>query len=371
MSVSLGGVLGRWSALVALLAVSVVVGCGEDQPSSDGSASNGKTKRIIILTNAVSPYWDAADIGAQNAAKELNVADSNYTVTIEKNTKKTEGQVTQLKQYLGAADVAAVAISVTDPNNQQLMRAMKQLRDSGVVVVTIDSDVDRSKFSNTRFAYIGTDNVVGGKELGQTVKGLLPNGGKYATFVGIKSQGNAIERNDGFDEGVGEKFTRVENLGDDVDDNKARKNVRDAYDRNNDIVAYVGIWSYNTPAIVDIVSELKIQDKVKVVGFDADPPSIVAMGEGKVDAMVVQNPYEMGYQSVRLMKALLTDDTDTVNEMLPNHSESGGDIYDTGLRVVVPDENSPLKESDFRKTTEFMTLKEFQSWLDKYALTGS
>jgi ribose transport system substrate-binding protein len=116
---------------------------------------------------------------------------------------------------------------------------------------------------------------------------------------------------------------------------------------------------------------LKIQDNVKVVGFDADPPSIVAMGEGKVDAMVVQNPYEMGYQSVKLMKALLTDDTDTVNEMLPNHGESGGDIYDTGLRVVVPDENSPLRESDFRKTTEFMTLKEFQSWLGKYGLTGS
>ena len=46
----------------------------------------------------------------------------------------------------------------------------------------------------------------------------------------------------------------------------------------------LGIWSYNTPAIVEIVEELKLKDKVTVVGFDAEPKAITYMGEGKVSA---------------------------------------------------------------------------------------
>lgn len=38
-----------------------------------------------------------------------------------------------------------------------------------------------------------------------------------------------------------------------------------------------------------------------------------------VDVMVVQNPYQMGYQGVRLLKALVQNDEKTIKEMLPNH----------------------------------------------------
>ena len=46
-------------------------------------------------------------------------------------------------------------------------------------------------------------------------------------------------------------------------------------------------------------------------------------------------------------------------------------IYDTGLKVVVPDEGSPLKAEMFDKKTEFLKLSDFRKWLDKYKLTGS
>ena len=42
------------------------------------------------------------------------------------------------------------------------------------------------------------------------------------------------------------------------------------------------------------------------------------------------------------MKAMVQDDEETVKEMLPNLGKEGGDIYDTGIKVVVPDEGSPL-----------------------------
>jgi len=90
-----------------------------------------------------------------------------------------------------------------------------------------------------------------------------------------------------------------------------------------------------------------------------------------INAMVVQNPYEMGYQGVRLMKALVEKDEKTIKDMLPKRDQPDGDIIDTGLKVVVPDEGSPLKREMFEKNTQFLKLSEFRKWLDKYKLTGS
>src|SRR5262249_34896465 len=133
----------------------------------------------------------------------------------------------------------------------------------------------------------------------------------------------------------------------------------------------VGIWSYNAPAIVDVVGDMKVRKEFTIVVFDAEPLAIQQTGEGMIDAMVVQNPYQMGYQGVRLMKALVQDDKKVVAEMLPNHGKPDGDLYDTGLKVVVPDEGSPLKAEMFDKKTEFLRLGDFKAWLAKYKLTGS
>lgn len=338
-----------------------------------GEAPEPTTRRIIILTNAVSPFWDAADVGAQNAARDFNVADAGLRVVFDKNTKGTEGQIAKLKEFAGANDIAGVAISVTDPKNAALTAAMRKLQKSGVKVITLDSDVDRETSRDARFAYIGTDNVVGGRELGRCASGLVPDGGKYAAFVGYKGQANAIERITGFQQGAGSRFEQAAYLGDEVDELVARKNVRDALNNHPDLRVLVGIWSYNTPAIVSVVDQLNVRDKVTVVGFDAEPQAIEHMARGKVDAMVVQNPYDMGYQSVRLLKALLEEDDATVHEMFPD-IDSGKptrDVYNTGLKVVVPDQDSPLKKDMFDPTTEFLPLSEFQAWLRKYGLTGS
>ena len=364
---ALGAVLLRAVGLtVCAVVVSTFAGCAGEVPKPE-------TQRLVILTNAVSPFWDAADAGAKQAAEDLKLSDSKLRVDFVKNTRGTEGQIEKLRQYAGATDIAGIAISVSDPGNAALIDEMRKLQESGVKVITVDSDVDRSKSRDARFAYIGTDNVIGGRELGRSAKGLRPAGGKYASFVGYKTQGNAIERDRGFAEGAGPEFEQTTYLGDEVDEVVARKNVRDALNSYPDTNVLVGIWSYNTPAIVDVVGELGIRDRVTVVGFDADPPSIRAMREGNVDALVVQNPYDMGYQSVKLLKAMLEDDKQTIETMFPERESDpeSGDIYITGLKVVVPDGSSPLKKEMFEESTEFLTLTEFQQWLDQYGLTGS
>jgi len=348
---------------VALSALAVAVGC------TGGGGDKGK--RIILLTNGNSPFWDACRVGLENADSKLELSKAGLRAVVEVNDGTDRGQIDKLRQFGTQTDIVAVGLSVNTAGNVAIVEEMRKLKEKGIHVVTIDSDVDRDKHRDARFAFVGTDNLAGGRELGKCAKGLRPDGGEYVTFVGIPGAQNALERVGGFAEGAGDKFKSKGNMGDETDRTRARENVRNAIGNHPNLNTLVGIWSYNAPAIVDVVREKDVRDKFKVVVFDAEPAAIEEMGKGMIDVMVVQNPYEMGYQGVRLMKALVEKDDKTIKEILPRHGEKDGDLYDTGLKVVVPDEGSPLKAEMFAKKTQFLKLGEFRDWLKKYNLTGS
>jgi ribose transport system substrate-binding protein len=76
---------------------------------------------------------------------------------------------------------------------------------------------------------------------------------------------------------------------------------------------------------------------------------------------VCQNPYEIGYQSVRLLKAFIAKDQKTLDEMLPGIIDS----IDTGVRVIVPNKNSPVKGENV------MDIDEMKKWLASKGLKSS
>ena len=373
-----------WHTLASIaglfLLVGFIAGCPSGDSGSDGGegASSGK-KRIIFLTNGDDPFWDACKAGMDKAAEDLEIEVAGFSHEMYKGSEfKVELQVAQLEQYATQGDIAGVAISPVDASNRATAKALKTLRDKGVHVICVDSDMDHEKYRDSRFAYLGTDNKIGGEELGKSAKGLLPDGGTYATFVGVKTVANAIERIGGFAEGAGDKFTSLDSMADDGDENVAQENVKTVLDRHEKVDALVGIWAYNAHAIVRVVEERDIRDKTKVVVFDAASLALTDMEEGKIDAMVVQNPYQMGYLSVKLIKALQEDDGESIQEIYPSYdpatgefTEDDGDIFNTELRVVVPNEDSPLKKEMFREETEFFYFDEFKSWLDERQLVSS
>ncbi len=283
-----------------------------------------------------------------------------------------QGQIQRLREWAGDPSIVAVAVSVTEPDNTALIDAIDALGEQGIKVITIDSDVDRDNpaFREVRYGYIGTDNVTAGEELGKAAKALLPEGGKFATFVGNKSQANAIQRDQGFKQGAGDSFEQVDFLADAVDPSKARQNVHDVFSRHNDLALLVGLWAYNPPAIADVVAQRGVGNEVTVVGFDAAPLALSAMGEGRIEALLVQDPYQMGYLGVKTLKALLDDDRTALTEVFPKHGETDGDIHLTNLKVVVP-ADSPLEKSIFLESTQFFSLDEFNAWLKENNLTGS
>ncbi|MFV2066139.1 MAG: substrate-binding domain-containing protein [Pirellulales bacterium] len=362
--------------IAALLLSCAVTGCGgtanTDTASGGGSSS---PRRIILLTNGNSPFWDAARFGLQKAAKELAIDEAGLQAVMEVNDGSPQGQINKLRQFASQSDIAGIAVSALDADNVAVADEMRRLRKKGVHVICVDADLNRKTLRDARDYYIGTDNLSAGRTLGKAAKKLLETRrvekGSYVQFVGRTGSYNARERMDGFREAIGEAYHEADRMGDDLDRTRARDNVRNAIRNHPDLVALVGIWSYNAPAIVDVVQQENIRDKVTVVTFDAEPIAIGQMRDGSIDVMIVQNPFDMGYRAVKLLKALCEKDQKTVDTMFPHRDAPDGDLYNTGLKLIVPDDKGPLKAAEFDGATEFMTLDKFQAWLDQYGLKGS
>ena len=349
-------------------------------PSVSGSGSSGP-KRLIFITNGDDPFWDACNAGLIEGAKQFGIESQGLRVVMEKNNATAQGQIEKLRQLGSQSDVAGVAISVIQAENAAIVEEMKNLAAKGVKVITVDGDVNREKFRDARSFYLGTDNIEGGRLLGSAARALLEGRGKtsgsYVQFAGFTDNDNARARMNGFKESVGDAFKEVDRMSDEMDLSKARDNVRTALVNHPDLVALVGIWAYNAPAIAEVATERGVRDRLTIITFDAQAAALNHMAEGKIDAMVVQNPFDMGVQTVRLLRAMLAGDEATVKEMFPRRGEPDGDIYTTGLRLIVPNTESPLNsmktgaESAVSKGVEIMPLPAFREWLAKYGLSSS
>lgn len=374
----------RIPTLVLAVAGLVAIGCSESRPpAATGDAAGTSTaapgqraRRLIFITNGDDPFWDACLSGLKEGEQRFACGKAGLTVARDVNNGTAEGQIERLRQYATQDDVAGVAISVIQADNQSIVDEMKRLQAKGVKVITVDADVNRDTFRDARRYYIGTDNRVGGRTLGTAAKAILEakgvKEGGYVQFAGFTDNDNARDRMDGVSDAIGAAYVQRDRMADEMDHLRARDNVRNAMQNHKDVAALIGIWAYNAPAIADVITETGSRDRYVVATFDAAPLAIGQMDKGTIDAMVVQNPFEMGVQTVRLLKAMVEDDTAVLAEMYPRSGQPDGDVYTTGLRVVVPDDTSPVKAALFDPAVvEFMTLPAFKAWLARYGLTGS
>jgi len=362
--------LAAWACLAGIAA-----GCASQPPS--GATGAAGSKRFVFVTNGDDPFWDACNAGLVEGAKRSGLAAKGLRAVMEKGNGTAQGQIEKLRQLGAQGDVAGVAISVIQAENAAIVDEMRSLAAKGVKVITVDGDVNRSLFRDARRWYIGTDNVVGGRLLGAVAKAVLAARGRtsggYVQFAGFVDNDNARARMNGFREAIGAAYTEIDRMSDEMDLARARDNVRTALVNHPDLVALVGIWAYNAPAIAEVVEERGARDRITTVTFDAQAVAIERMAAGQIDAMVVQNPFEMGIGTVRLLLAMHEGDAATIAEMFPRaDDEPDGDILTTGLRVIVPDGDPLVKPADLPADGhEYLPLSTFREWLARYGLSSS
>lgn len=252
---------------------------------------SGQSLKLAFVTNNASDFWTIARKGVEKADGELD----NVTVEFLMPGDGSAAEQKRLVDDLLAKGVDGIAISPVSPANQTdfLNDVAKQ-----TMLVTQDSDAPQSD----RMAYVGTDNVAAGRQAGEALKQALPNGGKVMVFVGMADAQNAKERFDGLKEAIaGTKIEIIDLRTDNTDRVAAKKNVSDTLVQYPDIAALVGLWSYNGPAILNAVKEADKVGKVKIVCFDEEDETLQGVEDGAIEATIVQQPFEFGYQSVKLM----------------------------------------------------------------------
>lgn len=281
-------------------------------PACTGKGGGGKIK-VAIVTNCTADFWIIAEAGAKQAAKENDVE----LIFRQPKTQTVTDQM-EIVESLLKQGIKGLAVSVINPKEQtpDLSRIAGQVN-----LVTMDNDADQSG----RLCYVGVDNYQAGKEVGRAVKRALPKGGTVALFIGTTTSANSKDRVAGvLDElagsdnraAIGEgKFRdkygdytlyRKEPITDAADEAKALTNAEAALEqlKNTPNVAMVGLYAYNPKAILVAARGKKLVGKVKIVGFDEDFDTLDGIDKGEIEATVVQDPYNYGYESVKWLAHL-------------------------------------------------------------------
>jgi ribose transport system substrate-binding protein len=136
--------------------------------------------------------------------------------------------------------------------------------------------------------------------------------------VGKLDVQNAIERRQGvLDELAGAadakgpelgKYTLLDTMTDDAKQEKCKANVEDTLTKYPDVGCLVGLWAYNPPAMLAAVKDADQQGKVKIVGFDENEETLQGIKDGHIHGTIVQQPYQFGYEAVRLLTQIARGD---------------------------------------------------------------
>jgi ribose transport system substrate-binding protein len=277
-------------------------GGGGGTNSGAGGGTSATSRRVAFVTNNASDFWTLARRGCEKADQELADVEVEFKIPSE----GTAAEQKRIVDDLLARGVAGIAMSPVDPQNQTQMinDVAKQ-----VLVVTQDSDAPQSD----RACYLGTDNTAAGRQAGEMIKEVLPDGGKIMLFVGKLDARNAQERLAGIKEAIaGTKIEIVDIRTDDTDRVRAKSNVADTLVKYPDIACLVGLWSYNGPAILNAVKDADKAGKIKIVAFDEEAETLAGVKDGAISATIVQQPYEFGYQSVKLLAKVLGGDKSAI-----------------------------------------------------------
>jgi ribose transport system substrate-binding protein len=323
-----------------------------------GCKGNSGKPRVAFVSNNPESFWNIAEKGANRAADEFGVE-----LYFQKPPRGDPAEQKEKIDQVLNQGIKAIAISVVEPKDQ--LNYLKSISRK-VALLTQDNDAPDSG----RLCYIGTDNYEAGRAAGALVKQALPNGGTVCIFVGDLKALNARQRQQGVvDELAGKKDAPTEDgatLGkyrlyktytdQPEGSSKAKGNAVAAITdlQKEKDVCLVGLWEYNPPAIWSAAKDQGQLKKMKIVGFDENPTTLKGIKDGEITGTIVQQPYEFGYRSVKLMSEIVKGNKKGIPD--------DGILHVPHLAVTL--DGKPVVTADGKKT-QGRTAEDFHKHLNK------
>jgi ribose transport system substrate-binding protein len=278
---------------------------------------------IAFVTGGSGPYWQLAVNGAKAAAEKFDV---NLTVETPDDDESLQQQ-TEILERVGAK-VQGVAVSPLDAQGQTPL--IDELVNNEVFVVTFDSDAPDSK----RRGYVGTSNFAAGRLVARLVDEALPDGGKVAVLMANETKDNLLDRRGGFQEilaqlaaqaeadGEPKNIEVVDFLIDGGDADKCAELIRATLAEHSDLACFVGLNAQHGPRLMRVLKEDGQLGKIKIVAFDENPETLDGIESGDIFATVAQDPYNYGFDAVRMLAHLCRSDETELPFGTSTHSVS-------------------------------------------------
>ena len=68
------------------------------------------------------------------------------------------------------------------------------------------------------------------------------------------------------------------------------------------------------------IAENKVNDKIMLIGFDSDDKTVKLLADGNIKALVVQDPFRMGYEGIKTALAA------SKGENVPENVDTGANL---------------------------------------------
>jgi len=279
----------RWQVGVSALLVAFAVGACSESPEQP------RKLRFAFVPKALHiPVFQYARIGAERAAQQIG----GIEIVWRGPESTDEIRQKEILESFIAQRVDGIAISCL--NGDLLTDAIDRAVDSGIPVVTWDSDAPRSK----RQVFYGVNDVEAGAALGDGLSQLLDGKGRVAIITSVGAD-NLQKRLDGARGALakqpGIQVVEVFDVRDDAV--RVAEVIASATQRYPDLDGWlsVGGWPVFVRNALDPVNSAR----TKVVAFDTIPPAPDILRAGKVQLLVGQKYFGWGEESVRLLKGLI------------------------------------------------------------------
>lgn len=286
--------------LCLLIALPCAIGCnGTSEPAAK---DNDKITVAVIPKGTLHDFWKSIHAGAEKAAKELGNVEIIWKGPAQEDDREQQIQVVENFVTRG---VDAIVLAPLD--RTALVTPVENAMSRKVPVVVIDSGLD----SDDIISYISTDNYNGGAIAARHMGTTLGGKGKVVVLRYQVGSASTELREQGFLETLKEEFPDIEILSEEQYAGATREGAvakaENLLTRFGDQID--GWFCPCEPVTFGTLRALQnkgVAGKIKLVGFDAGNEVVTALRNGEVDALVLQDPINMGYLGVKTAVAHVT-----------------------------------------------------------------
>lgn len=305
------------------------------------SQSKAKDKLSLIYIpkteDGTNDFWTSLISGTRMAAKEYNV---DLKILAPNKEQDVERQTELLEQ---AIEEKPDAILFTPSSYSVFNDLLEQAKKQKIPVVYIDSYAE----ADTQALTVATDNLEAGRKLGKFAKGIVEEGDQVAIVGHVKDASTAIEREQGFREGMGELEENIVDVVfcDSLFD-KAYELTMDLMEKYPNLRMIAGLNEYSSVGAARAVKAAGAEGRIKVVGIDSSLEAVEMMEQGVFQGFVVQKPFKMGYVGVRETVRMLKGEKTKRNINSGSELVTPDNIYTSEIEKLVFPFNIGKQKSD-------------------------